>query len=108
MISTSNETLIAVLMLSATIAMVFLFFQYKRSGSKRRMMSMLQRAGLNPEIARQGDTEAIIKAVRRNCSNCQTEDICERWLAGEVKGDNDFCPNAGIFETLASQAERTA
>ena len=106
--STVYELLFAIVLASAAIALVALFFWYKRSNSQRRMMSMMRRAGLDPEIARQGDTKAIIEAVRRRCRKCQTEDICERWLAGEVKGDNDFCPNAGIFEILASQAERVA
>jgi len=29
-----------------------------------------------------------------------------RWLSGEVKGDNNFCPNANVFATLRETAAR--
>jgi len=64
------------------------------------MMQMLQYAGLDPKIATRGDTKAIIKEVRRRCRRCQSEDLCRRWLAGEERGENDFCPNAQVFKEL--------
>jgi hypothetical protein len=48
----------------------------------------------------------IIKEIRRRCHACATEDVCERWLSGEQKGDNDFCPNANVFTTLRETAAR--
>jgi len=108
MASSSYDYLIATLLLVAALGMVILFIRYKRSNTKRRMMAMLKRAGLDPEIARQGDTRAVIDAIRKRCGMCQAEDICERWLAGEIEGDNDFCPNAEVFKTLAGRVERTA
>ncbi len=72
------------------------------------MTSMLESVGLDPAIALsdQPDTvldDAIVAAmkdVRRRCQTCTTEDVCERWLAGEEDGDNDFCPNARVFDAL--------
>lgn len=103
-----NEFLIALVLLSAAIIAIMLFLRYKRSNTERRMMSMLERQGLDPEIARQGDTKTIVDAVRQRCSRCQSEAVCERWLAGEIEGDNDFCPNAEVFKSLARQTERIA
>lgn len=105
--STPTEFLIAVILLTVALAMVVLFLRYKRAKTVKRMMAMLERAGLDPEIARQDDTRAIIDAVRRRCSQCQAEDICERWLDGEIKGSNAFCPNADIFRALARTRPRT-
>ena len=62
---------------------------------------MLKNAGLDPEIITQGTTEVIIKEVRSRCRKCQAEDVCERWLEGKEIGENDFCPNAGVFRMLA-------
>lgn len=91
---------IAIILVTVAIALVALFLRYKAGASERRMKEMLQRAGLDPEIATQADSESIIREVRRLCRKCQSEDLCERWLAGEVGGDNAFCPNAQVFEEL--------
>jgi len=64
------------------------------------MMSMLKHVGLDPFIASCGDTEAIMKEIRQRCRSCATDGLCERWLAGDEVGENDFCPNAKVFETL--------
>ena len=97
---------IAIILVVVAIALVAWFLKYKAGTSERRMKEMLQRAGLDPEIAIQDDSESIIREVRRRCRKCQSEDICERWLAGEEGGDNAFCPNAQVFEELnrASQS----
>lgn len=105
MSSMPNELLIAFLLLLAAILAVILFMRYKRSNTERRMMSMLERQGLDPEIAREGDTKAIVDAVRQRCSRCQSEAVCERWLAGETGGENDFCPNAEVFKALGAKAD---
>ncbi len=97
---------IAIILVAVAIAIVAWFLKYKAGTSERRMKEMLQRAGLDPEIATQVDAESIIREVRRRCRRCQSEDFCERWLAGEEGGDNSFCPNAQVFEELkrASQS----
>ncbi len=97
---------IAIILAAVAIALVTWFLRYKAGTSERRMKEMLQRVGLDPEIANLVDSESIIREVRRRCRKCQSEDLCERWLAGEEGGDNIFCPNAQFFEELnrASQA----
>jgi hypothetical protein len=105
---TPFQIVIAIVMVAVAITLVTLFKKYKAAGSERRMMEMLKQAGVDPEIAGSGDAETIMKEVRQRCSRCQTEDVCERWLAGEKSGDNEFCPNAGVFEVLAGSTESTA
>jgi hypothetical protein len=83
--------------------MVIWFFQKKSLHSNRRMRTMMMRVGLDPETT-DPDTLATMKAVKSRCSLCNAEDYCERWLKGEVKGSNDFCPNAHTFEELKQSA----
>lgn len=98
---------IAITLVVIAAVLVFLFLKFKAGASERRMMAMMRRAGLDPEIARHGDHEAIISAVRRQCRRCQSEDLCERWLAGEETGDNEFCPNRQIFSYLETRVTTT-
>lgn len=91
---------VAIVMVAVSVALLVWFLSYLGVTSEKRLMRMLKHAGVNPEIAAQGNTEAIIKDVRSRCRKCPYEDLCERWLAGEVKGGNTFCPNARIFSTL--------
>ena len=91
---------IAVILVVVAAVLVTWFLKYKAGTSEIRMMRMLQCAGLDPEFARQADTETIIGEVRRRCRKCQSEDLCERWLAGREEGSNIFCPNAQVFEEL--------
>ncbi len=100
-----SEISIAVILVVIATALVVWFMKYKASSSERRMMQMLQRSGLDPDIATQGDTEIIIKEVRRRCRKCQSEGQCERWLAGVEEGGNVFCPNAQVFEELTQASK---
>lgn len=91
----------------AAIAMAgvaaILFYAYRRylaANSERRMRAMLKSVGLDPAIATDGDIPTIMKEVRQRCHSCASEDVCERWLTGNEEGDNDFCPNSRVFETL--------
>jgi hypothetical protein len=91
----------------AAIAMVgvaFLLFyairSYMAAQSERRMVSMLERVGLDPAIASSGDKRVIVREIRQRCRSCATEDVCERWLAGEEGGENEFCPNREVFESI--------
>ena len=94
------EISIAIILVVLAAALVSVFLKYKAAGSERRMMRMMKRVGLNPEIARQGDTETIVREIRRQCRKCQAEDPCEQWLEGEIEGDNAFCPNTPVFKIL--------
>ena len=95
-----SDISIAVILVVAAVALVIWFMKFKASSSEKRMMKMLQRSGLDPDIATQGDNENIIREVRRRCRKCQSEGQCEMWLAGAKGGDNDFCANAQVFEEL--------
>jgi hypothetical protein len=95
-----TQTGIAITLLIASVAMVVGFLSYKRGTARKRLMRMLVRQGLDPDLVKQGDTRAIMKDVRRRCNRCQSEDVCERWLADTADADNHFCPNAKVFEEL--------
>ena len=99
---------VAILMVTVIVALVVWLSRNMAAISARRRMNMLARAGVDPEIARHGDNEAIMRDVRSRCGKCRSEDLCVRWLAGSVEGDNDFCPNAQIFRSLTGTAGRTA
>jgi len=92
---------LAIFMVAVSGALVVWFWRYRAAGSQRRMTQMLTLAGVPAKVLRRGDVEAIIKDVRSRCRACSSEGVCERWLAGEVEGENDFCPNAQIFRSLA-------
>ena len=95
-----SDISIAAILIIVAIALVFWFLKYKAGSSERRMMQMMQRIGLDPEIATQDDTENIFREIRRRCRRCQSEGQCEMWLANAKDGDNVFCPNAEVFEEL--------
>ena len=91
----------ALFMVAVAVCLVVWFSRYRAAGAQRRRMQMLTRAGVAPELARHSDIETIIKDVQGRCYRCRSEDLCDRWLAGKVEGDNRFCPNAEIFRSLA-------
>ena len=102
------EIMIAVVMVAASVVLVMLIREYMATTSERRMMQMLTRVGVDPEIATLRDTEAIMKEVRRRCQKCNKEGLCESWLAREVEGENIFCPNARVFDLLQKTTGRAA
>jgi hypothetical protein len=101
------EISVAIVMVAVSVALLVWIVRYMAAASKRRMTRMLKRAGLDPELAAHGDAEAIIKEIRRRCRRCPSEALCERWLAGEEKGDNSFCPNVRVFDILTGPAKST-
>ena len=106
MIPTLFQIGVAIIMVAVSIALVVWISRYMAAASGRRMMRMLTCAGVDPDVARHGDTETIIQDVRSRCRRCRSEDLCDRWLAGKVEGDNSFCPNAEIFRNLTRIARR--
>lgn len=92
--------LAALAMVGVSLALVFAYRKYLAVNSERRMRAMLQSVGFDPEIVSIGGIETILAEVRQRCRACATEGVCERWLAGDVQGDNDFCPNAKVFTEL--------
>lgn len=97
---------VALVMVAVALSLLVWFRSDLRANSEKRMTRMLVRAGVDPGIAAQGDKETIIKDIRSRCRRCPAENLCERWLAGKVEGENTFCPNVHIFSALASNRWR--
>jgi len=95
---TLTQFLAALVMVSVGAVLVVAYRRYLAANSERRMQSMLEAVGLDPELASIGGVESIMAEVRQRCSTCNSESVCERWLAGAEEGDNDFCPNSRAFE----------
>jgi len=95
-----NQVIAAVSMIGVAVILFFAVRAYLSVASERRMRSMLERVGVDPAIVTSGDSLQIMSDIRQRCHTCSTEDVCERWLAGEERGSNDFCPNASVFAML--------
>jgi len=95
------QIIAAIAMLGVAAALFFGYRKYLAANSERRMQTMLESVGLDPAIASSDDIPTIMKEVRQRCQSCGSEDVCERWLAGDKESDNAFCPNAKVFEILA-------
>lgn len=99
---------VAILMVAVIVALFVWLSRNMAALSEGRRMKMLARAGVDPELAKRGDNEAIMRDVRSRCGKCRAEELCDRWLDGRVDGDNEFCPNAQIFRGLTGTAGRAA
>jgi hypothetical protein len=95
---------IAIFFLATAAALVLLFRRKLAISSTSRMYRMMARIGVYPRnFARSGDdADFDLDSVRKRCRMCPAEDVCERWLAGEIEGDNGFCPNAKIFDGVVA------
>jgi len=94
------QVIAAIAMIGIAVAITLGFWRYLAANSERRMLTMLESVGLDPEIATSSEIPAIMKEVRYRCRSCATEAVCERWLQGNEEGDNSFCPNAKVFDIL--------
>lgn len=99
---------VVIFTVAASVALVTWFFRHMAAASEKRMMHMLTRASVDPEVTRHDDIWAILHVARGRCSRCRSEDLCDRWLAGKVESDNSFCPNAQIFRRLTRTTGRFA
>lgn len=97
---TITQFIIAALMVTVAIGLIFAIRNYLSRTSQRRRLAMLEALGIDPAIVTSGDMPTIMSDVRKRCEHCQSEGLCERWLRGEETGGNDFCPNAKVFEIL--------
>jgi hypothetical protein len=97
---TLTQFFVGIVMAVVAVALFFAYRRYLAANSERRMLAMLESVGLDPAIASSGDIQTIMGEVRQRCQSCASEDVCERWLTGDEKGENDFCPNAKTFEIL--------
>ncbi len=102
-----NRTLfelgVALPMVAMSVSLAVWFWRYMADASERRTIQMWTRAGAASEVAKHGD---VVKGVRSRCRTCQSEDYCDRWLAGKVAGDNSFCPTAQVFRGLTGAPGR--
>lgn len=91
---------IAIFFLATAAALVLWFRRKLAADSLSRMVRMMARVGVHPNTFSGNDDGSgfDLETVRKRCRMCPAEDVCERWLAGEVEGDNGFCPNAHIFD----------
>ncbi len=96
----ATQISVAIVMVGVTIAIMVWFRSSQAAASAGRMVAMMTRIGLDPGSAMSGSS-AIGKEARRRCTGCAREDLCGRWLAGEIEGSHSFCPNARIFHVLA-------
>lgn len=94
-----SEIGIAVVMLAAIATLFAAFAGYFSASSESRLLRMMAGAGVDRATA--NDPRVISETVHLRCRKCRAEDLCERWLAGKVAGDNSFCPNARIFRAWA-------
>lgn len=78
------------------------FQRREAAASAMRMLRMMRWVGVDPGFALAVDrrTGRLSRAMRR-CVDCPQPQLCDKWLAGEVAGENHFCPNAETFRGLA-------
>lgn len=91
----------AIAMVAITVTLVFAYRKYLATNSKRRMVTMLAAVGFVHGLAPGGECVMLMKAARKRCQSCACEDVCERWLRGDKKSSNAFCPNSAVFAALA-------
>ena len=93
---TVSDWQIAFLLILITAILVVSFRGWLSSKSQSRMYRMMARVRILPRSDKRAGLD--MQEVRARCRRCPAEDVCERWLAGEIEGDNGFCPNADVFD----------
>ncbi len=104
---TTMQYFAAIVMVVLAVLMFLAYRRYLAANSERRMRSMLVSVGLDPELAESEDIPSIMKEVRDRCRQCTAESVCDRWLDGEVPGDNAFCPNHRVFRILSKYSDKS-
>lgn len=99
------QIIAAVVMVAVALLLFVGFRRYLAANSERRMRAMLISVGLDPELANSEEIPTIMNEVRERCRQCSSESVCDRWLDGEVPGDNAFCPNHRVFRILSKYTE---
>ncbi len=89
----------AILFVVVAAALIVWFRNKLSAASLSRMRRMMVSFGLDPDKVAKSDagTGVDVHEVRIRCRRCPVDDLCERWLAGEIDGDGGFCPNANAF-----------
>ena len=67
------------------------------------MDRMMQKRGVDTDVARRVDGGLALKEARAKCRYCLHEETCRRWLTIKApRTSPDFCPNAVFFLTCLS------
>ena len=67
------------------------------------MDRMMQKRGVDTDVARRVDGGLALKEARAKCRYCLHEETCRRWLTIRApRTSPDFCPNAAFFLTCLS------
>jgi hypothetical protein len=101
------QLIVGVAMAALALFLVWRLVEYKRAGSERRLQAMLAWARVDPVLAAAEPSKPFMKQLRRRCRRCAAEGVCERWLAGELRGGNEFCPNAADLAEWSPDAGAT-
>lgn len=69
----------------------------------RRIVRMMVACGIDESTIKKADRNPDIDMdeVRRRCRACPEPETCNRFLSGAAVPENDFCPNAARFQSLA-------
>lgn len=102
---TTMQFVAALIMVALALLLFFAYRHYLAVNTERRMRSMLVSVGLDPELANNEEIPMIMDEVRDRCRQCSSESVCDRWLEGEVQGENQFCPNSRVFRILSKYTE---
>lgn len=102
MYETFTDLYVALILVGAALALILWFNRNELSASTGRMKLMMASIGLDRWSDTHKDlaSRAVLADARQRCKKCPKEDLCERWLAGKVEGNNGFCPNVPIFRSL--------
>ena len=97
--TTLSDVGTAILLVFVATALFVWFCKQLEAASRSRLRRMMAHYGLDPDKLANSDagTGLDMHAVRSRCRRCPVENVCKRWLAGEIAGDNSFCPNAKLF-----------
>jgi hypothetical protein len=98
------QLIVAAAMVALALFLVWRLVEYKRAGSDRRLRAMLTWAGIDPALVAAEASQPVLKQLRRRCRRCAAEGVCERWLSGELRGGNEFCPNAAALAEWSGKA----
>ena len=102
---------IGIAIVTVAVSVVFLVWflatmRKDTAGPDSRMARMLTyAASLQPEFPAYGAAAAILDEMRRECQQCASGDLCERWLDGKADGDNSFCRNVRVLGLLPVHAK---
>lgn len=95
------QLIVAAALAALALFLVWRLVEYRRAGSERRLRAMMAWAHVDPVLAATDASKPLMMQLRRRCRRCQSEGVCERWLSGELRGGNEFCPNAAALAEWA-------